>query len=139
MVVHLRKSLDCLKQSSYIMYGTFKDFMFSIGFMASCGDGGLLVLQDHGIIVACIVMSVDIRLIIANVCFIGPIKNQMKKRFQMYMLPSISCYLSMNIECNREHHTIDIHQQSYIRSILAKFKMSESRPIATPMAKNLQK
>jgi hypothetical protein len=40
----------------------------------------------------------------------------------------------MNIERNREHHTIDSHQHSYIGMILAKFRMHESRPVATPMA-----
>jgi hypothetical protein len=41
----------------------------------------------------------------------------------MHDLGSVSCYLGMNIERNREHHTIHIHQHSYIRTILAKFRM----------------
>jgi hypothetical protein len=45
----------------------------------------------------------------------------------------------MNIERNREHHTIDIHQHSYIRTILVKFRMDVSRPVATPRAMKLHK
>jgi len=45
----------------------------------------------------------------------------------------------MNIERNWEHHTIDIHQHSYIRTILAMFRMNDSRLVATPMAMKLQK
>jgi hypothetical protein len=45
----------------------------------------------------------------------------------------------MNIKRNRELHTIDIHQHRYIRTILAKVQMDESRPIATPMAMKLHK
>jgi hypothetical protein len=63
----------------------------------------------------------------------------MKKRFRMHDLGSVSCYLGMNIVRNREHHTIDIHQHSYIRMILAKFRMDESRPVATPKAMKLHK
>ena len=63
----------------------------------------------------------------------------MKKRFWMHDLGSVSFYLGMNIKRNREHHTIDIHQHSYIRTILGKFRMAESRPVATPMAMNLHK
>jgi hypothetical protein len=52
----------------------------------------------------------------------------------MHDLGSVSFYLSMNIEHNREHHTIVINQHSYIWTILAKFKMDKSRPVAMPMA-----
>jgi hypothetical protein len=34
---------------------------------------------------------------------------------------------------------MDIHQPSYIWTILVKFRMDESRPVATPMAMKLQK
>jgi len=139
MVVRLRKCLDHLKQSSYIMYGTFMDFMIFIGFMASCVNGGLFVLQDHGIVVASVIGSVDDLLIISSKGFIGPIKDHMKKRFRMHDLGSVSFYLSMNMECNWEQHTIDIHQHSYIWTILGKFRMYESRPVAMPMAINLEK
>jgi len=139
MVLRLRKSLYGLKQSLHVWYGTFKEFVISIGFVASRVDGGLFVLEDHGIVVAAVVLYVDDLLIIANEGLIGQIKDQMKKRFRMHDLGSVSFYLGMNIERNREHHPIDIHQHSYIRTILAKFRMDESRPVATPMAMKLHK
>jgi hypothetical protein len=55
----------------------------------------------------------------------------------MHDLGSVSFYLGMNIERNREHHAIEFHQHSYIRTILAKFRMDEARPVATPMAMKL--
>jgi len=142
MVLRLRKSLYGLKQSSHVWYGTFKDFVISIGFVASRVDRGLFWLhdkEDHGIVVAAVVLYVDELLIIANEGLIGQIKDEMKKRFRMHDLGSVSFYLSMNIERNQEHHTIDIHQHSYIWTILAKFRMGESRPVATPMAMKLHK
>ena len=57
----------------------------------------------------------------------------------MHDLGSVSFYLGMNIERNREHHTIDIHQHSYIQTILAKFRMNEFRPVATTLAMKLPK
>jgi hypothetical protein len=57
----------------------------------------------------------------------------------MHDLGSVSFYLGMNIEWNREHHTIDIHQRNYIPTILAKFRLDESRPVGTRMAMNLHK
>jgi hypothetical protein len=84
-------------------------------------------------------MYVDDPLIIANEGLIGQIKDQMKKRFRMNDLGNVSFYLNMNIERNREHHTIDLHQHSYIRTISAQFRMDESRPVATPIAMKLHK
>jgi hypothetical protein len=57
MVLHFRKSLYGLKQSSHIWYSTFQDFMISIAFVASRMDGGLFVLhdKDQGIVVAAVV------------------------------------------------------------------------------------
>jgi len=46
MVFRLRKSLDGLKQSSHGTYGTFQDFVISIGYVASRIDGGLFKLDD---------------------------------------------------------------------------------------------
>jgi hypothetical protein len=142
MVLDLRKSLYGLEQSSQVSYSTFKDFVISIGFVPSCVDGGLLVLhnkKDHGIVIAASVLYVEDLCIIVNDGFIGQIKHQMKKRFRMHDLGSVSIYLGMNIECNREHHTINIHRHSYIGTISAKFRMDESRPVATLMAMKLHK
>jgi hypothetical protein len=116
-----------------------KDFVISIGFVASGVVGGLFVLEDQGAVVAAVVLYVDDLLIIANEGWIGQIEDQMKKRFRMHDLGSVSFYLGMNIERNWKHHTIDIHQHSYIQTILAKFRMDESRPVATPMAMKLHK
>jgi len=141
MVLRLRKSLYGLKQSSHVWYGTFKDFVISIGFVASRVDRALFVLhdKDQDIVVAADVLYGDDLLIIPNEGLIGQIKDQMKKRFPMHDLGSVSFYLGMDIERNQEHHTIDIHQHSYIRTFLAKFRMDESRPVATPMAMKLHK
>jgi hypothetical protein len=112
--------------------------MISIGFVASRVDGALFVLhnQDQDL-VAEVFLDIDDLLIIANKGLIGQIKDQMKKRFRMHDHGSVSFYLGMNIERNRENHTIDIHPHSYIRTILPKFTMDESRSVATPMAMKL--
>jgi hypothetical protein len=141
IVLHFRKSLYGLKQSWHVGYGTFKDFVISIGFEASHVDRGLFMLHDthYSIVVAAVVLHIDDLLIIANESLIGQIKDQMKKRFPMDDHGSVSFNLVMIIQCYREYHTIDIHQHSNIRMILAKFRMDECRPVATPMAIKLHK
>jgi len=114
MVLYLRQSLHRLRQSSHVWYCTFKDFVISIGFVASRLDARLFVLDNHGILMAALVLYVDDLLIIATAGLSGQIKDQIKKRFWMHDLGSVSFYLGMNIKRNWEHYTIDIHQHSYI-------------------------
>jgi hypothetical protein len=77
MVLRLKKSLYGLKQSSHVWCGTFKDFVISIGFVASRVDGELFVLHDknQGIVAAAVVLYIDDLLIISNEGFIGQIKG----------------------------------------------------------------
>jgi hypothetical protein len=75
MVLRLRKSLYGLKQSWHGWYGTFKDFVISIGFVASRVNGGLFVLEDQGAVVAAVVLYIDDLVIIANEGLIGQIKD----------------------------------------------------------------
>jgi hypothetical protein len=72
------------------------------------------VLHDkhQGTVVAAVVLYVDDLLIIANEGLIWQMKVQMKKKFRIHDLGSVSIYLSMNIERNREHHTIKLNQHS---------------------------
>jgi len=114
--------------------------MISIRFVASRVDEGLCVLhiKDQGIVHA-VILYVDDLLIIAQKGLLGQIKYQMKKRFRMDDFGSISFYLSMNIECNREHYTINIHQHSSIPTIMTKFSLDVSRPVAMTMAMKIHK
>jgi len=126
VVHHWRKSLLGLEHSAHNWNGTFKDFVISIGFVASTIDGAVHVLHDneaYGIVGAAVLLFIDGLLIIADEDLIGRIKDQMKKRFCMHDHRSVSCYVGMNIEHNQEHHMINIHQHSYIQTFLAKFRM----------------
>jgi hypothetical protein len=95
--------------------------------------------MDHGIVGATVVLYVDDVLIIATMGLSGQIKDQIKKRFRMHDRGSVSISLSMGIAHNRKHHTIDIYQHSFIRTMLAKFTIDESGRVATPLAMKLHK
>jgi hypothetical protein len=99
------------------------------------------VLHDkhQPIVITAVVLYVNDHLIIANEGLIAQIKDQMKKRIWMHDLGSVCFYLGMNIERNQEHHTIDIHQHCYIRTILAKFGIDDSKPVATLIAMKLNR
>lgn len=72
----------------------------SIQFIASCIDGGLAVLhyEDHGIVVAALILYLDDLLIIGIDSLIAQIKDPMMNRFQMDDFGCTSCYLDMDIK-----------------------------------------
>jgi hypothetical protein len=138
----MRETLDGLKEFQHICYCTFTDIVILFGFMLPCIHRGVFVLydkEDHGVGIATLVLYVNDVLIIGNNGMFGQIKDQMKTRFRMHYLGSVSIYLGMNIGLNWEHLMIDIRQRSYVQTTLEKFRMDESRPVATPMAVKLQK
>jgi len=95
MLLHLRKCLYGLKQSFHIWYGTFKDFLISIGFVASHFDAGLLVVsvKDKGTVVAMGVLYVNDIFIIANEDLIRQINDLMTQMIRMHHLRSVSFHL----------------------------------------------
>jgi len=139
MVLCLRKSVHGLKQSSHVWYSTFNDFMKSIGVVGSCVDGELCVLEDRDKVISAVILYIDDLCITANEGLIKQIKDRMTKRFWMHNLGSVSRHLGTNIQRNWEHHTINIHQHSFIWTILAMFSMEECRLVAAPMAMKLHK
>ena len=74
MVLRLKKFLYGLKQSPHFWYGTCKDFMISIGFVASHVERGLFVLEDEGTVSAAVVLYVDDLLIIAMRAWLGRLR-----------------------------------------------------------------
>ena len=130
-----------MKPSLHIWYGMFKDFDISIGYVVAPVEGGLFVLYDtvYCIVIAAVVLNIDDLFIIANEGLIVQIRTQMKKMFWLHDLASVLIQIRMNIKCNWEHHTIDIHQHSDIRTIFAKFRMDQSRLVTTLMAMKFQK
>jgi hypothetical protein len=140
MILCLRKSLDGLKQFSHVWYGTVKYCVISIGFMASCVNRGLFVLHNQNQdIIPTVILHINYPHIIAIEGLIGRIMHQMNKMIRMHDLESVPIYPGLPIKLNREHHMIDNHQHSYIRTIFAKFRLAESWPVTTPMAMNLHK
>jgi hypothetical protein len=120
IVLCLRKLLYGLRQSSNVSYGTFKELLVSIGFVELRVNRELFMLKDQLRVLAAVVSYVNNLLILANECLICQIKDQMMKRFRIHDLGSLYVYLAMNIKRNPEHHTIEIQQHSFIRTILAK-------------------
>ena len=57
--------------------------------------------------------------------------SEMKKEFKMSMLGELTFFLGLQVHQTKEG--IFISQTKYIKDMLKKFKMEDSKPVGTPM------
>lgn len=64
-------------------------------------------------------------------------KPKLTIAFLIVDIESISFYLGLKIECNREKQTIKLFQPAYIDKILSKFYLDKSYPTTTLMKESV--
>ena len=64
---------------------------------------------------------------------ISEVKKQLKIAFKMVDMGSISHYLGLKVERNRDNRTIKLSQSTYIEKVLEKFHMQNAKTTTTPM------
>ena len=64
---------------------------------------------------------------------VNEIKHQLAQSFKMSDLGDIKVCLGIQIERDRKNRTLTISQPKYAQKILNRFKMADSKPIATPI------
>ena len=66
------------------------------------------------------------------------IKQELSEQFEMIDLMEIHQHLGFEVTQNRTLKTIKINRRSYIKEILARFKMLDCKPVSTPMHVNVK-
>lgn len=89
---------------------------------------------DNTILIA--VYVDDIILVSRNLNKIEELKKNLVQEFDVRDLGEINYCLG--IEFSRNNDTIALHQSGYIRDILDRFGMTESKPVSTPMDPNVK-
>jgi hypothetical protein len=78
--------------------------------------------------------AVDDLTIVANTMGeINEIKDHLRSNFEMTDLGEVSWLLGLDIQRDRTMHTISIGQQAFIDTILARFNLTNARPLSMPM------
>lgn len=66
------------------------------------------------------------------------LKDRLRDKFKIKDLGPVSYALGIQINRNQESGTIELNQRQYIVSILERFGMLESKPVGTPLDKNVK-
>lgn len=137
-VCKLNKALYGLKQASRMWNIKFNNFMIRIGFKRSQYDQ-CLYMKDIGRGMCIILLFVDDLLIFCTLMDkIKTIKALLMKEFAMTDLGKANSFLGIHIERDECNGTVSLNQRHYLKKVLAKFEMENSKSIATPMESRLQ-
>jgi Reverse transcriptase (RNA-dependent DNA polymerase). len=135
MVCRLLRSLYGLKQASRVWNIQLHEFLIKIGFKRSNADTCLYINSELGITIA---IWVDDFLIAGkDRQNIAKVKGQLASTFRMKDLGQLTHFLGMRVT-RISDGGISIDQSTYIKDILARFGMEDSKAVYTPLATGTQ-
>ncbi|KAH9684673.1 DNA (cytosine-5)-methyltransferase 1B [Citrus sinensis] len=135
----LKKSLYGLKQSPRQWYLKFDEFMISHGYCRSKFDNCVyykLLSSGGGIY---LLLYVDDMLIACNQKEeIKKLKVELSTEFEMKDLGAATKILGMQIIRDRESKVLYLSQADYVKKVLTKFNMEDSKPVSTHLSAHFQ-
>jgi hypothetical protein len=131
-VYRLRKALYGLKQAPRAWYGHLRGFLFSKGFEMGKVDKTLFILRQGDDILIVHVYVDHIALDGSSHSLVARYAEDMSKEFEMSMMGELQFFLRLLIKQAKEGTFV--HQAKYMKDILKKFKMDDSKPMSTLMS-----
>ena len=133
-VWRLKKSLYGLKQSGRNWNVTLYNYLKDIGFTQSKSDP-CLFLKISGDEIAYLLVWVDDIIIAASTSdILTDIKTSLSTKFKMKDLQELDNFLGIKFKRTRDN--ISMTQEEYIRKVLKRFRMEDSKPRSTPCEQN---
>jgi hypothetical protein len=133
-VYKLHKALYGLKQAPRAWYECLKDFLLKNSFEIGKADSTLFIQRNGKDIFICQIYVDDIIFGSTNDKFYEEFSRIMTKRFEMSMMGELKFFLGFQIKQMKEGTFLC--QTKYVKDMLKRFDMVDSKPIKTPMALN---
>ena len=113
------------------------DWFIKYGSSQSDADPCMYVKRDGDKILVVIIYVDDLMIAGNSKSMIQLFKQEVSKSFLMKDLGALKWMLGMEIIRNRAVRTVEVKQTAYIEQVLARFGMSNCKPVSTPMDKDL--
>jgi hypothetical protein len=133
-VYKLYKALYGLKQAPRAWYEYLKEFLLKNGFEIGKADSTLLIQRNGKDIFVRQIYVDDIIFGSTNDKFCEEFSRIMTKRFKMSMMGELKFFLGFQIK-QMKGGTF-LCQTKYVKDMLKRFDMADSKPIKTPMTLN---
>lgn len=137
-VCRLQKTLYGLKQSPRAWFERIDTYLQELGYASLHADSNAYVKQEGTNFLALAIYVDDIILLSSSMRMIYELKEQLRRTFKITEAGALAYCLGMQLLRNRTAGTIFLHQHKYALQILARYGMSECRPIATPVEQNVK-
>ncbi|KAK1628973.1 hypothetical protein QYE76_003288 [Lolium multiflorum] len=131
-VYKLDKALYGLKQAPRAWYEHLKELLVDRGFDVGLIDPTLFTKRVNGELFVCQLYVDDIIFGSTNQAFNDEFSKLMTDRFEMSMMGEMKFFLGFEIKQTSEGTFIN--QAKYLQDMLKRFKMTEMKGVATPMA-----
>ncbi len=138
-VCKLEKALYGLKQAPRQWFAKINSFLTrQLKFKSSPYDPCLYYYNSNGKKALISLYVDDLLLAASDLNFLQKIKQDFCKRFKMEDCGEASVCLGLEIHRNRSKKTLHVSQSRYAEKVLKRFGMESSKPVVTPMDKQLE-
>uniref|UniRef100_A0AAV1VK26 Integrase catalytic domain-containing protein n=1 Tax=Peronospora matthiolae TaxID=2874970 RepID=A0AAV1VK26_9STRA len=137
-VCKLKRSLYGLKQSPRMWNQTIDGFMIKMGFKKCESDHCIYIKRDDQDMILVVLYVDDLILASSNNELLKSTKMALSKRFEMTDLGELDYFLGMEIKNDRKTGMVTVQQTKFLKSVLTKFGMDNSKPVKTPQDPGLK-
>ena len=130
-VCKLHKAIYGLKQAPRAWYNELKTFLLQSGFKNSLADASLFVYNHNNIILYMLVYVDDLIITGSHTDILNKFIQSLSARFSLKDFGLLSYFLGMEVQRNSQG--LYLTQTRYIADLLHKTKMSDAKPMPTPM------
>ena len=131
MVCKLKKALYGLKQAPRAWYSRLDVYLQHLGHKKGVVDNNLYVRTEEGTQVVVVVYVDDIIFAGNKDELCTEFAEKMRTEFEMSMIGELSFFLGLQV--NQMKSGMFISQVKYVKEMLKKFNMKDSKPVSTPM------
>jgi hypothetical protein len=128
----LQKAIYGLKQAPRAWFSRLSSRLIAFGFHGSRSDSSLFIYNKASVIMYVLIYVDDIILTGSHSAAITDLLNSLKRDFAVKDLGSLNFFLGLEVLPNADG--VLLSQQRYIMDLLNRTKMSDAKPVSTPMA-----
>jgi len=129
----LKKSLYGLKQSPRQWYRWFDEFLVKASFVRSNYDSCVYMMRRNEKVILYLLLYVDdILMASSDRQEIHKVNERLNDEFEMNDLGNVKRKLGMDIMRDRNKGEIFLSQQGYLRKVVERFRMKDSKVVGTP-------
>jgi hypothetical protein len=131
LVCKLKKALYGLKQAPRAWYHKLDTYLKDKGFKRGTTDNNMYIKTEDNDFLIVLVYADDIIFVCNNDSLVQWFASSMESEFEMSMIGELSFFLGLQI--TQRPDGIFISQGKYLREMLKRFQMEDSKPVGTPM------